>query len=96
MCGQGAGKTCAGCKRAGYCSRAHQKEAWRAGHKFECSGGAGGEGVEERAGKGGGVTGGMGPLGGQLRSVLPEYEIVIEDDAASKDGRSAEGRKRCV
>ena len=40
----------------------------------------------------------MGHPGAQLRSVLPEYEIVIEDDEADGDGdgRSAEERKRCV
>lgn len=44
------------------------------------------------------MTGGMGHPGAQLRSVLPEYEIVIEDDEADGDGdgRSAEERKRCV
>lgn len=43
-----------------------------------------------------GLSRGMGHHGGQLRSVLPEYEIVIEEEASSVgEGKDAEeGRRR--
>jgi len=38
VCGQGADKVCAGCKGVSYCTRAHQKEEWKASHKYNCKG----------------------------------------------------------
>ena len=38
VCGQGADKVCAGCKGVSYCTRAHQREGWKAGHRHVCKG----------------------------------------------------------
>lgn len=36
VCQQPANQTCGGCKLVYYCSKAHQKHAWKEGHKFQC------------------------------------------------------------
>lgn len=38
VCGLRADKLCAACRTVSYCSRVHQKEDWRAGHKQQCKG----------------------------------------------------------
>ncbi len=48
VCGQGADKVCAGCKGVNYCTRAHQKEGWKTGHKHVCKGTGKGKGDAER------------------------------------------------
>ncbi|XP_023941139.2 SET domain-containing protein SmydA-8 [Bicyclus anynana] len=36
VCQRPANQTCGGCKIVYYCSKAHQKHAWKEGHKFQC------------------------------------------------------------
>lgn len=36
VCHQPANQTCGGCKLVYYCSRAHQKQGWKEGHKLKC------------------------------------------------------------
>lgn len=38
VCGLRADKLCSACRGVSYCSRVHQKEDWRAGHKHQCQG----------------------------------------------------------
>lgn len=38
LCGQRGDKVCSGCKAVSYCSRAHQREGWKAGHRRACKG----------------------------------------------------------
>ncbi|XP_013179737.1 PREDICTED: protein msta, isoform A [Papilio xuthus] len=36
VCQQPANQTCGGCKQVYYCSRSHQKQGWKDGHKTKC------------------------------------------------------------
>ncbi len=92
VCGQGATKVCSRCKSLSYCSRAHQKEGWKAGHKQVCQGakpphddkeeGTKKEGESQEAKSPAAVVEeeavGMPCL--SRSSVFPEYEIVIEEE----------------
>lgn len=37
VCGEPAGQQCGGCRAEHYCNRAHQKQAWRNGHRLRCT-----------------------------------------------------------
>lgn len=50
FCGKaGASKRCAGCKKVHYCSRAHQQQHWKTGHKGVCTYKSGGSGISHAA-----------------------------------------------
>jgi hypothetical protein len=96
VCGMRGEKVCGGCRQVAYCSRAHQKEAWKGGHKSTCKGTAGGEGGEGSGGSGEEAVSpatttttttttttpaAMKPL----KSVLREFEVVIDFEYDDSD-----------
>jgi len=67
VCGCHAPNVCAGCSNARYCSRAHQRHAWKLGHRLKCTGtdsaSVGDEQEQERP-----------PV------LFPTFELIVEDE----------------
>lgn len=91
LCGCRADKLCAGCKDMIYCSRAHQREHWKAGHKLQCKGAVTATTTTTTTTTSSSESTGAKALT-PVKSVFPEYDIVIEDEDPAP--RTAEEKKR--
>lgn len=89
VCGQAADKICAGCKRVHYCTRIHQKQGWKAGHKVQCIGSQKEDKEDRIAAKIEDVRNFPLP-----QSVFPEFEIVIEEERHSEEGKKTAEQKQ--
>ena len=70
VCGQKGPLVCSACKGESYCSKAHQKLAWKAGgHKTHCSG----------------ASGGSAPRPHRYACLFPEYEVSVVSESELKE-----------